>query len=95
MYRIYRTKSFEKSYRKLKESGKLKTRIKDSLERAIDLLISVKKLPVHYKDHALKGEMGEYRECHVAGDILLVYQLRKRELILILVDINSHSELFG
>ena len=27
------------------------------------------------RDHALKGTWSNYRECHVGGDFLLIYQL--------------------
>ncbi len=93
MYHISRTKDFEKSYRKIKESGTLQKQAKDNLEMAIDLLAEGKSLPAKFKDHKLKGELGAYRECHIKGDLLLVYQIRKRELLLVLIDIGNHSYL--
>ena len=40
------------------------------------------------------GELFGYRECHIKGDLLLIYKIEKENLILILVDIGSHSQLF-
>jgi mRNA interferase YafQ len=93
MYLISRTKGFEKSYKKIKKSGRLKRQAKESLTEAIDTLAEGKKLPAEYKDHQLRGELEQYRECHIKGDLLLVYQIRKKELLLILVDIGTHSYL--
>jgi len=93
MYSIVRTKGFEKSYKKTKESGKLKQQAKESLVEVITLLAEGKKLPVIYRDHQLCGELREYRECHIKGDLLLVYTIHKKESLLVLVDMGSHSYL--
>jgi len=47
------------------------------------------------RDHALSGEWHGYRECHIKGDLLLVYQIHDDVLVLVLVDIGSHPQLFG
>lgn len=93
MYFIIRTQDFEKSYRKIKRSGQLKTKTKSKLEKAINLLASGKKLPIEYKDHQLTGELQHYRECHIKGNLLLIYQVDEKELLLVLVDIGTHSYL--
>jgi len=93
MYLISRTKDFEKSYKKIKDPGKLKRQTIENLREAIDMLAQGKKLPVEYRDHQLRGELEPYRECHIKGDLLLVYQIRERELLLVLVDIGTHSYL--
>ena len=93
MYLIIRTKDFEKSFKRIKRSGKLKKQTRDNLLEAINILASGQRLPHAYQDHQLGGELHEYRECHIKGDLLLVYQIRKRELLLVLVDIGTHSYL--
>ena len=94
MYLIKRTKDFEKSFKKLKLAGLAKTKI-ETIEFVINTLASNKKLSQKHKDHQLKGELASYRECHISNDLLLVYKIEKDELILILVDIGSHSQIFG
>ena len=94
MYRVYRTKTFEKSYRKLKQSGKVSAGTIKKLTTAIDLLVRGATLPRTYENHALKGILKGYRECHIKGDLLLIYKLNKKELALVLVDIGSHAYLF-
>jgi mRNA interferase YafQ len=49
-------------------------------------------LETKYKDHQLKGNMKEFRECHIKPDLLLVYGIIDDALEL--VNIGSHSEVF-
>jgi len=93
MYIIRRSKDFEASIERLKYSG-IKSSVKKKIEQIIDLLASGKKLSANYKDHSLNGELSQYRECHIKGDLLLIYKVEKENLILVLVDIGSHSQLF-
>jgi mRNA interferase YafQ len=92
MYVIFPTRQYRKSFKKLKHSGKL-DEIK--LNRVIDALCKGKDLDPIYKDHSLSGELIEYRECHIRGDLLLIYKIEKDKLILVLIDIGSYSYLFG
>lgn len=91
MYRIYPSKQFERSLKKVLHSGKIKEK---EISEVIKLLASGNILPPKYKDHALHGAMDRQRECHIRGDVLLIYKIEERQLILILVNIGSHSELF-
>lgn len=93
MYLIKKTRIFEKSFKKIKNSGIKKYILKD-LEFVIDCIAGGNNLPVIYKDHKLNGELLEFRECHIKGDLLLIYKIEKENLILVLIDIGSHSQLF-
>ncbi len=93
MYSIERTKSFDKSLRRILRSG-ISPDILSKIEHTIQLLAEGAKLEKAYKDHQLKGELRQYRECHIKPDLLLIYQREDRDLILILLDIGSHSHLF-
>ena len=95
MYGIVRTKDFEKSVRKLRRSGKFSVSAEGDLADVIDTLASGKTLPKSYFDHALKGEYAGYRECHIKGDLLLVYVRKEKILVIVLVDIDTHSGIFG
>lgn len=94
MYTIKRLKAFETSAQRLKYSG-IKISLKKKIEQTIDILASGQKLPASYKDHELSGEFSGCRECHIKGNLLLVYKIEKGNLVLILVDIGSHPQLFG
>lgn len=93
MYRIKTDKKFEKSLEKLKKKG-LKQKHIDDLYIVVDILSKGKNLDTSYRDHKLRGEYEGYRECHIQGDLLLIYKIIKDELVLVLINIGTHSELF-
>ena len=82
------SKDFKKSLEKLQKSDK------ERLEIVADKLANNEILEPKYRDHALKGKYIGFRECHIDPDLLLVYQKQDDVLILYLLRIGSHSELF-
>jgi len=94
MYRIKPSSKYKKSIRKIKHSGKFDASDENELNGIINILASGKMLNQKYQDHALNGDMSEYRECHIKNNLLLIYYINNNELVLILVNIGSHSELF-
>ncbi len=52
-------------------------------------------LPDEYYDHALTGNLSKYRECHIRGDTLLVYEVDLDQKVVILDDIGNHAQVFG
>ena len=95
MYGVIRTKAFAKSLRKFHESGRFKPAARADLEFVIHTLRNGEALPREYLDHALKGGWLGYRECHIKGDLLLIYEIHEEVLMLVIIDIGSHSQLFG
>jgi len=87
-FKLLRTKTFKRSFKKLN--------LNDSdLENFIEIIYKLSNsivLDKKYKDHQLKGELKEFRECHIKPDLLLIYRIKNNNLELI--DIGSHSELF-
>ena len=65
------------------------------LETVIDTLAAEKPLPEKYRDHALSGSLKRFRECHVAPDLLLMYEVQHDVLVLTLVRLGSHAKLLG
>ncbi len=94
MYLIQRTKYFEKSFSKLKRSG-IKGKVLNDIENVIDALKNGELLDKKYRDHRLHGDYIGYRECHIKADLLLVYQIQEKQLVLVLLDIGTHSSLFN
>lgn len=94
MYSVLATKQYKKSYQKIIRSGVSKSLRQDIID-VINELAAGNQLAEHNCDHALKGQLRQYRECHIRPDVLLVYQKRETELVLVLVDIGSHSNLFS
>lgn len=77
--------------KRVKQSPQFKA---ERLKEVITLLAEGKTLPKNFKDHKLTGNLKKFRECHLAPDILLLYHIDKGLLILTLVNVGSHSQLF-
>lgn len=92
MLTVIQRRGFKKTFKKLLKSGSFND---TEFDKVISYLIVNEKLPAKYKDHVLSGNMVGYRECHLDFDFLLLYEIDESSNILTLVDIGSHSELFG
>lgn len=64
------------------------------LQEVVDVLASGEKLSEKHRDHALTGDWESFRECHIQPDWLLIYKISGDSLILTLVRIGTHSDLF-
>lgn len=91
MYTFFPTNRFNKSFDKVKKHKKYKEK---EFIFVIDTLVSGKKLPKNYKEHKLSGEYEGCFECHIQNDILMIYTFDNKKLILVGIDIGTHSELF-
>ncbi len=86
-----KTKQFDKDWERLSHSGRYDMH---RLKEAMLLIISNSgPLPPEYHDHSLEGKWDGFRECHVGGDFLLIYDLRKDGAV-IFARAGTHSELF-
>lgn len=74
----------------------MKRRGKDmeKLIAVIDTLARREPLPPRNRDHALTGNLSDFRECHVEPDWLLLFQVFEDRLILSAVATGTHAELF-
>jgi len=68
---------------------------RSELGLVLDTLVAGVPLPSKYRDHELQGAWKGHRECHVQSDLLLIYRKERDVLVLVLVDLGSHSTLFG
>ena len=82
--------AFKRDYKRIKKRG-YNIRL---LEQVIALLAQEQELPPAYRDHALTGDYSGCRECHIAPDWLLVYEVLQDELLLYLTRTGTHSDLF-
>lgn len=92
MYKIKATRTYKKSLKKLSHAGLFDRK---KIEKVVDVLAEGKKLTKVHKDHSLVGKLKGFRECHISSDLLLIYYKQDKQLVLVLVDIGSHSKLFG
>lgn len=76
MLPIRPTSQFKRDFKKAARQGKSLQKLKLILE----YLAVPEPLPTQYKDHKLKGEWRDYRECHIEPDWLLIYTITDFEL---------------
>ncbi|MFH1946554.1 MAG: type II toxin-antitoxin system YafQ family toxin [Candidatus Magasanikbacteria bacterium] len=92
MYKLYYSNQFKRQLKKLRYSGR--RRIILELEKVINSLAQGEKLSDKYKNHKLTGNLKGSYECHIAPDWLLIYQIYEDVLVLELVAMGNHGNLF-
>jgi len=88
------SKSFLKDWERLNRSGRYDMKM---LKLVMLKLIAGEKLSKEFSDHQLIGNWKNYRECHIGGDFLLVYELvdeSKHETV-IFTRCGTHAEIFN
>ncbi len=90
MYKIKPTSKFQKDLKKIRKRGYDLSLLKE----AIIILAKGEELPEKYKDHPLKGNFVNCRECHITSDWLLIYEKTEDELYLYLTRTGTHSDLY-
>ena len=88
MREIHFQNTYEKDFRLVKKQGW-------DLEKVKSVVIQLQTcdiLEAQLKDHALKGDLKEFRECHIYGDLVIIYKRDKETLTL--YRIGRHQDLF-
>jgi mRNA interferase YafQ len=88
MLPIRPTSRFRKDLKRASSQG----RDLDTVKYVLEILSVPRPLPQKYRDHKLKGQWRDFRECHIAPDWLLIYTITDFELRP--VRLGTHSELF-
>ncbi len=88
MRTIKRTSRFKKDVKRIKKQGQNFTEFK----KIIGKLANRQKLEPKYRDHKLVGGYKGTRECHIAPNWLLIYELAENEIVLIRT--GTHADLF-
>ena len=86
------TSNFKSQYKKALRQGK-------NINKLFEVLVKLankEPLDSKYKDHNLINDKyyKNCRECHLEPDWLLVYQYQDERLVLLLINIGSHSNIF-
>lgn len=90
-YTVKYSTLFKKSFKKCIKRGYDIEKFK----KVISILGETGSLPKEYKPHPLKQNYKGCMECHITPDWLLVWKQNDNELILILVDTGTHSDIFN
>ena len=81
------TKHFKKDWERLSRSGRFDMpRLKEVM---LLLVANDQALGPEWLDHPLKGEWNGYRECHIGGDFLLIYQIENEQVIFVRAGTNA------
>lgn len=91
MYKIDYSRQFKKDLQKLARSGRFQP---DRFHFVVNMLARGESLPSNCRDHALQGQLSGLKECHINPDLLLIYKIMDDVMVLYMVRIGSHSELF-
>ena len=90
-YTLRYSGQFKRSYKLCKKRGYDMSQ----LETVLRLLAETGTLPPKYKPHILSGRnWAGYWECHIEPNWLLVWDQNDTELVLLLLDTGTHSDLF-
>ena len=90
-YILRTTNKFEKSVKRCMR----RNYPMDELRKVMLLLEETGTLPVIYRPHKLKGKKGNMIwECHIQPDWLLVWEQHDDELIMLMLDTGTHSDIF-
>ena len=64
----------------------------EKIREVVSILQTADILPPHLDDHTLLGDYKGFRECHIYGDLVIVYKRDDKELYL--RRIGRHQDLF-
>jgi len=67
--------------------------LQGELEILIQLIEQGNPLPAGYSDHPLKGNLKGIRDCHLRGDLVVLYE--KAGETARFLRLGTHSEIFG
>ena len=91
MTEIRYTKRFQRDFKRVKR-GAHRQHIDATLKGVLDLLAANEALPPRYNDHAMQGDLKDFRNCHLRPDLILLYR-KPNSCLLELARIGSHSHL--
>ena len=92
LYILDTTNKFNKQLKMIAKQGK----DIEKLILIVEKLANGIELEERFKDHNLTNykKHKNARECHIEPDWLLIYEIRDKDLILLLLETGSYSELF-
>ena len=67
----------------------------EELWTIVEKLLNGETLDAKYRPHQLQGNRKGQWECHIQPDWLLVWEQHDQELILVMVNTGTHSDLFS
>lgn len=81
-------KQFSKDLKRALKRGKSAEKLKIIMAQ----LIEERPLAIRHRDHSLKSDYADCRECHIEPDWLLIYLIQNQNIIF--VRTGTHADLF-
>ncbi len=91
MYQIKTTRHFEKDFKRCQKRGLPL----EQLRIVMKLLEEEGALPAQYHPHKLVGDYRGKWECHIMPNWILIWEQNDNELIMLMLNTGSHSDIFG
>jgi mRNA interferase YafQ len=85
------SKEFQKDWQRLSKSARYDMKLLKHV--MLKLIADEGPLEPEWRDHQLKGNWSDHRECHIGGDFLLIYRIVGESVLF--VRAGTHSELFS
>lgn len=92
MLDLFKSKAYRRAIKKYTKSPNFDIEVLESVIRSIQ---KREILDQKFRDHELRGKFRGLRECHIESDLLLLYQIDEENGNLYLLNLDSHSNLFG
>ena len=73
MLKPWDTKQFKRDLKRIKRQGMSLIRLREVVTK----IVNEKPLSAKFKDHPLKGKWASSRDCHIHGDLILIYTINK------------------
>ena len=84
------TNQFKKDYKLAQKRGYDLS----EFQEIVDKLRNREPLDPKYKDHPLSNNWKNHRDFHLHPDVVVIYCIKNNNLILVMVRMGSHSDLF-
>ncbi|GHU62968.1 hypothetical protein FACS189445_6180 [Spirochaetia bacterium] len=62
--------------------------------RRMDMDVLGEPLPAHCKEHGLSGDYEGLTDCHIKGGLVLIYEIKDDENLVVFHHLGTHSDLF-
>ena len=90
-YRLKVTGEFKQDLKRCKKRGL----VLDELWDVVEKLQNGETLEEKYRVHLLHGDRKGQWECHIQPDWLLIWEQHDLELVLVMLNTGTHSDLFS
>ena len=90
-YQLQVTGQFKQDLKRCRKRGLAMQKLREVIGR----LLNGETLEKKYRAHVLTGDRKGQWECHIEPNWLLIWEVRDEQLILVMLNTGTHSDLFS